>query len=114
MRKMIAVVVLFIGLLPALLALDMDWGSRVVMMCVGLMFAGPVAGVIAWFGKGKKCNYPPAHDQQDFEVSGQELSPSNLASPYWLKDGHYPFTKPSQAPPDLHQFDPQNLTWPHD
>jgi hypothetical protein len=117
MRKTIALIVLLIGILPALLALEKDWGTRFVMMCVGLMFSGPVAWVIAWLGKGNKhtqLNCRPSYDQMGFELPEQELTPTTMSSTYYSPDGHLPYAKPSQAQPDLHQFDPQNLTWPHD
>ncbi|MCL2590052.1 MAG: hypothetical protein FWD67_04030 [Betaproteobacteria bacterium] len=110
MRKAIAVVILLIGLSAGFLSAVKDgWGTRVVMMCIGLMFTAPVAGFVAFFGKKQRFQDSYEIDQ----IMEQDPLLSDKASLLWLKDGHYPYTKPSHDEPDLHQFEPQNQAWPH-
>jgi len=97
MRKAVALFILLIGLVPGLLLIKDDWDSRVAMMIIGLAFVAPIAGIIAGVGKKKRIplNCRPAYGQKDFELPGKELSPTNLASPYFSHEGHLPLSESS-------------------
>jgi hypothetical protein len=113
-RKIAAIVIVAIGATAGLLTAAKDsWGGRFVMMGVGVLFAAPIAGVVAKIGKKRQrrthLKIEPGFGLDADYLPGQSTSPMDLATNYWRDEGHPPFAKPSNAPPDLHQFDPHNL-----
>jgi hypothetical protein len=106
MRKFILPVFIAAGALIGLFSAAQDgWGTRMVMMGMGVMFAAPVGAVLAGrFGRHRK-----AVDWPMTSAPGDVTSPKALTENYWRDKGHPPFMKPSDSPPDRHQFDPERL-----
>lgn len=106
MRGLIFISIVAIGALAGLLsASDNDWSTRTVMAFVGVLFTAPVAAVLTRRSK-------PNDDLAawvDLPEPGPAASPKALVSNYWRDKGHAPFTKPSEADPDEHMFDPEKL-----
>jgi hypothetical protein len=106
MRKAAFIAFVLLGALLGLLSAAQEgWGTRVVMMGVGILFAVPIGVALAGIkGRGRKVAEWP-------EVSSipRVTSPKELARNFWRDQGHPPFMKPSDAPPDRHQFDPDRL-----
>ena len=93
------------ALLGLLSAAQDDWGTRVVMMGIGILFAAPIGAAFAGIkGKDRKVVDWPVEASP-----GDVTSPKALMDNYWRDGGHPPFMKPSNAPPDRHQFDPDRL-----
>ncbi len=108
MRKVFALVILVLGALAGLLsAADDNWGTRIVMIGVGLLFTAPVAGAVAM--KKRRGGVQLETDWPDRPVAGQGVSARDLVANYWRDQGHAPFTKPPDVPPDKHQFDPNRV-----
>lgn len=109
MRLLAFLGLLTLGALAGLLSTARDgWGTRLVMMAAGVLFAAPFAGAIFFIGRkseGTKnfaATYPAA-------LTGDGVSTDELAANYWRDKAHPPFMKPSEGHPDTHQFDPDRL-----
>ncbi len=108
MRKLLALAILVFGALAGLLsAAEDNWGTRVVMIGVGLLFTAPVAGAIAI--TKRRDGVQLETDWQERPIAGQGVSARDLVANYWRDQGHAPFTKPPNGPPDKHQFDPNRI-----
>ena len=106
MQKLILLAFVAVGALLGLLsAAQDDWGTRVVMMGIGILFAAPIGAVLgrAMVGRHK------VMDWQEVPSLGGVASPKELSENFWRDGGHPPFMKPSDAPPDRRQFDPDRL-----
>lgn len=106
MRKLILSAFIAVGALIGLFSAAQDgWGTRIVMMGVGVLFAAPIGAVFA--GIRRK-----ASDESSWpeELSpGSPSSSAELLKNYWRDEGHPPFMKPSDAPHGRHQFDADRL-----
>ncbi|MDR2260774.1 MAG: hypothetical protein LBE06_07580 [Azoarcus sp.] len=112
MRKVLAIAILVIGAAIGVLSTaKYSWDVRFVALGVCMLFAVPIAGAVAGIGGETRAplKIKPDFDPNSDYLPGQSTSPRDLAANYWRDEGHPPFAKPSNDPPDLHQFDPQNL-----
>lgn len=108
MRRIIAFAILALGALAGLLsAAEDNWGTRIVMIGVGLLFTGPVAGVVGAAGRRRRRRREMDWSFEPMTSDG--TSTRDLAANYWRDQGHAPFTKPPSGPPDKHQFDPNRI-----
>jgi hypothetical protein len=106
MRKPIIIGVVALGAAAGLLsAYDDGWATGVVMALVGVLFVAPIAAALT--RRSKPNGEHPARD--DLPEPGSVASPKALVANYWRDKGHAPFTKPSEADPDEHMFDPEKL-----
>jgi hypothetical protein len=106
MRKLILSAFIAAGALIGLFSAAQDgWGTRMVMMGIGVMFAAPFGAVIsgAWRVRREEV------DWREVPSLGGIASPKELSDNYWRDEGHPPFMKPSDSPPDRHQFDADRL-----
>ena len=108
MRKVFALAILAFGALAGLLsAAEDNWGTRIVMIGVGLLFTAPVAGVVGVAGKRRRRGREMDWSFEPMTSDG--TSSRDLAGNYWRDQGHAPFMKPPDGPPDRHQFDPDRI-----
>jgi hypothetical protein len=107
MRKPIFIGFIVVGAAVGMLvAIDGDWGLRIVMMVIGAVVGAAVGGVLTRMGGQSR----PGHRATFLSGSyGSGTSPDELAENYWRDQGHAPFTKPPRAEPDRHMFDPDRL-----
>lgn len=106
MRKLTSLFILALGALAGLIPTMQDgWGTRSVMLGVGVLFAAPFAGAVFFFGrkasgtKNTSATYPTV-------PAGDGVSSDELAANYWRDKGYPPMMKPPEGHPDTHQFDP--------
>lgn len=106
MRMLVFFCIVVIGALVGLLsAANDDWATRLVMASVGVLFAAPIAAVLARRPKAKL----GLEAWDEASEIGSPTSPKALAANYWRDKGHPPFMKPSEAEPNRHMFDPEKL-----
>ena len=100
MRKFIFFIVIAIGALVGLfVTIDHDWATRIVMMGVGVVFALPIGG-LALGGKQHSLGSHPKRRHQKSILTGNDVTPDDLAANYWRDKGHPPFMNPADATPD--------------
>lgn len=110
MRRLIFVAFVALGTLTGLLtAASDDWGTRIIMMCVGVFFAAPVGAAIALIGSRMNAVDGDDRRRRRNGLTGDGTSAADLAANYGRDKGHPPFMKPPEALPDKHQFDPDRL-----
>ncbi|WP_428422659.1 hypothetical protein [Methylibium sp.] len=110
MRKLVFTAVLVLGALAGLLAAARDdWGTRIVMMCVGVLFAAPVGAAIAFIGSRVNAVGGDDRWRRRDGLTGDGTSADDLAANYGRDKGYPPFMKPPDGLPDKHQFDPDRL-----
>ena len=103
MRKLLFIASIAIGGMTGLLAsIDDDWGTRAVMVAVGVLFATAIGS--AFLGGLRRHQSWPADDPAGMSASMDELSAN-----FWRDRGHPPFTRPRDALPDRHMFEPDKL-----
>ena len=83
-----------------------DTSTKVTMAFVGVLFALPVAALLARRRKGSESGQL-SDELLDPSVS---TSPRSLSANYWRDRGHPPYMKPSDGDPDKHMFDPDRLS----
>lgn len=106
-RELVVIVVLALGAVTGLLsALNDDWGTRIAMVAMGVLFAAPLGAAIAFLFRAHpaRTRNPSAH-----RMTGEGTSAADLAANYPRDRGHPPFMKPPEGPPDKHQFDPERI-----
>ena len=110
MRKLIFIALLVLGALLGLLAAARDdWGTRIVMMGVGILFAAPVGAAFTFIGSRRSAAAGNDHWQRRDGLTGDGTSADDLAANYGRDKGYPPFMKPPEGLPDRHQFDPDRL-----
>ena len=78
----------FVGLFSA--AMD-DWGTRVVMIGVGMLFGTAIGGALTRIG-GRRRNWK----KESNPIPGMGVTSEDLAANYWRDKGHPPFMKPPE------------------
>lgn len=106
MRKFILPGFIAAGALIGLLSAAQDgWGTRMVMMGIGILFAAPIGVVIAGIRrKAREESYWPEE-----LTRGSPSASAELLKNYWRDEGHPPFMKPSDSAADSHRFDADRL-----
>ena len=100
MRKLLFIASIAIGGLAGLLSsMDDEWATQVVMVCVGALFGTAVGGALRG-GRGRRQPWLGG------DVPGISGSMKEVAANSWRDRGYPPFTKPWDALPDKHMFDP--------
>lgn len=109
-RKLIFIAFLALGALVGLLtsARD-DWGTRIIMMGVGVLFAAPVGAAFTIIGSRRSAVAGDDHWHRRDGLTGDGTSADDLAANYGRDKGYPPFMKPPEGLPDKHQFDPNRL-----
>lgn len=106
MRKTVFFGFIAVGTVAGLIvALNGDWGIRLVMMAIGAVIGAAIGGAVTRVGKRPPVRVPPCFDQS----YGQGTSAEDRDRNYWRDKGHPPFMKPPSAEPDRHMFDPDRL-----
>ncbi|MEK8087678.1 MULTISPECIES: hypothetical protein [unclassified Aquabacterium] len=77
-----------VGLFSA--AMD-DWGTMVVMSCIGMLFGAALGGALTRVG-GRGRNSKRDADP----IPGMGVTSEDLAANYWRDKGHPPFMKPPE------------------
>lgn len=105
MRKFILPGFVVAGAVLGLLsAAHEDWGTRVIMMGVGVLLAAPIGAALGRIRlRTVRGGWP-----DDLASEGTTTS-RGLVKNYWRDRGHPPFMKPSDGEPDQHMFDPHRL-----
>jgi hypothetical protein len=96
---LVAAVVALGAMIGVIAAAGDDTSTKVTMAFVGVLFALPVAALLARRRKGA----------EPIDTPGS-TSPRSLSANYWRDRGHPPFMKPSDGDPDKHMFDPDRLS----
>ena len=101
MRKLIFVGFTTVGALIGWLSVtDSDWGTRLVMMGVGVLFAAPIGGALAGIGKtGRSLGWGES------KLPSDGTSSKDIAANYWRDEGHSPFAKPGTREGEMHRWD---------
>ena len=101
MRKLIYIVFIVVGVLIGWISvMNSDWGTRLVMMGVGALFAAPIGGALASIGKKRR-----SLAWSDSQLPSDGTSSKDLAANYWRDEGHSPFTKPGDSGGEMHRWD---------
>lgn len=108
MRRIIAFAILALGALAGLLsAAEDNWGTRIVMIGIGLLFTAPVAGVVGAAGRRRRRRREMDWSFEPMTSDG--TSSRDLAGNYWRDRGRAPFARSPTVRPDKHQFDPNRI-----
>ena len=101
MRKLIFAGFVVVGVLIGWIsAMNSDWGTRLVMMGVGALFAAPIGGALVGIGKkGRSLGW----GESQFPSDG--TSSKDLAANYWRDEGHSPYAKPGASEGEMHRWD---------
>ena len=93
MRKLLFIGFIALGALVGLFSAAMDgWGTRVVMIGIGMLFGTAIGGALTRIG-GRARN-----SKQDVDpIPGMGVTSEDLAANYWRDKGHPPFMKPSEG-----------------
>lgn len=106
MRKLIFIGCIALGVLIGLVSgVNGDWGTRIVMMCIGALVGTAIGGGLTRMGSKPLPKSPSWLDL----AYGEGTPEDELVKNYWRDRGHAPFTKPSEVTPDRHMFDPDKL-----
>jgi hypothetical protein len=106
MRKLIFIGFIALGVLVGLVSgVNGDWGTRIVMMCIGALVGTAIGGGLTRMGSKP---LPKSASWLDLPY-GEGTPEDELVKNYWRDRGHAPFTKPSEVTPDRHMFDPDKL-----
>lgn len=106
MQKLTFIIFVCLGALIGFISAAEDgWGTRIVMMAVGVLFGAPVGAALAKFGQKRRASL----QWEDESCAAAAISPRSLATNYWRDKGHPPFAKPPEAEPDKHMFEPDKL-----
>ena len=93
MRKPIFFGFIALGGLVGLFSAAMDgWGTRVVMIGIGMLFGTAIGGALTGIGgraRTSKQNVDP--------IPGMGMTSEDLAANYWRDKGHPPFMKPPES-----------------
>lgn len=101
MRKLIFIGFIGLGALIGWISvMNSDWGTRLVMMGVGVLFAAPIGGALACIGKnGRSLGWG------ERELPSDGTSSKDMAANYWCDEGHSPFAKPGTSEGEMHRWD---------
>ncbi len=101
MRKLIFVGFTTVGALIGWLSVtDSDWGTRLVMMGVGVLFAAHIGGALAGIGKtGRSLGWGES------KLPSDGTSSKDIAANYWRDEGHSPFAKSGASEGEMHRWD---------
>jgi hypothetical protein len=100
MRKLLFIASIVIGALAGLLSsIKDDWATQIVMTGVGVLFGTAFGGGLRG-GRGRRQHCA------EIDIPGISVSMKEIANSAWRDRGHPPFTKPWDALPDRHMFDP--------
>lgn len=92
MRKPIFFGFIALGGLVGLFSAAMDdWGTRVVMIGVGMLFGTAIGGALTRID-GRRQNWKKKPDP----IPGMGVTSEDLAANYWRDKGHPPFMKPPE------------------
>jgi hypothetical protein len=106
MRKLIYFTIVGIGAFVGFIsAIHDSWWLRFVMMVMGVVFALPLGG-LAFVGKQHSRGSHPRRHHHKSILTGNDVTPDDLAANYWRDKGHPPFMNPADAIPD------SNITHP--
>lgn len=110
MRKAVFLFFLMLGI-GFLSVRDEEWGLRIVMMCVGVLFGEAIGGGLANIGRKGGRGRPYPKSPFESPIRGMGTSPDDLAANYWRDQGHPPFMKPPEPDPTHgnRMFDPDKL-----
>jgi hypothetical protein len=102
-RFAIVCVIVAGGLLGLLSAAEDDWGTKVVMMAIGVLVGTAIGG-----GLLRSAARSGAARSAWLDEPNDHGSPEDeLVRNHWRDRGHPPFAKPPETlPPDRHAFDP--------
>jgi len=101
MRKLIFIGFIVMGALIGWISvMNSDWGTRLVMMGVGVLFAAPICGALACIGKKRR-----SLAWSDSRLPSDGTSSKDLAVNYWRDEGHSPFAKPGTSEGEMHRWD---------
>lgn len=83
-------------------AMNGDWGLRVVMMSFGALVGAAIGGALAKF-----CRRGQSGRQvTERTIPGMGTASEDLAANFWRDKGHPPFMKPPSVESGQHMFDP--------
>lgn len=101
MRKLIFIGFIVVGALIGWISVkNIDWGTRLVMMGVGALFAAPVGGALASIGKKRR-----SLAWSDSRLPSDGTSSKDLGANYWRDEGHPPFVKSGDREGEMHRWD---------
>ena len=83
-------------------AMNGDWGLRVVMMSFGALVGAAIGGALAKFGRRGQSG----HQVTERTIPGMGTASEDLAANFWRDKGHPPFMKPPSVESGQHMFDP--------
>lgn len=107
MRLVLFAAVVALGaMIGVIAAAGDDTSTKVTMAFVGVLFALPVAALLARRRKGAERGQLT---DEPIDTPGS-TSPRSLSANYWRDRGHPPYMKPSDGDPDKHMFDPDRLS----
>lgn len=110
MRKLIFFAIITLGALIGLLtAARDDWGTRLIMMGVGVLFAAPVGAALTFIAGTRSAVTGDGRWHRRDGLTGDGTSADDLTANYGRDKGYPPFMKPPEGLPDKHQFDPNRL-----
>lgn len=95
MRKVIFFGFIALGGLIGLFSAAMDdWGTRMVMIGVGMLFGTAIGGALTRIGgRGRRW-------QKSDPIPGMGVTSDDLAANYWRDKGYPPFMKPPESDAD--------------
>lgn len=93
MRKPIFFGFIALGGLVGLFSAAMDdWGTRVVMIAIGMLFGTAIGGALTRIDGRARTS------KQDADpIPGMGVTSEDLAANYWRDKGHPPFMKPPES-----------------
>ena len=101
MRKLIFIGFIGLGaLIGCISVMNSDWGTRLVMMGVGALFAAPIGGALAGIGKSGR-----SLGRGESLLPSDGTSSKDLAANYWRDEAHSPFVKPGTSEGEMHRWD---------
>ena len=101
MRKLIFIGFIGLGaLIGCISVMNSDWGTRLVMMGVGALFAAPIGGALAGIGKSGR-----SLGRGERLLPSDGTSSKDLAANSWRDEGHSTFWEPGPSWGRMHPWD---------